>query len=66
MNKFDFSFSDYQKFIEVCPFTDEELKILELRRKGKSVVEISFKLMISDRTVSRRIKSIAKKISKEI
>ena len=66
MNKFDFSNAEYQNFISVCPFSDEELKVLELRRRDKSVIEISMELAMSDRTVSRRIKSIAKKISKEI
>ena len=66
MQKFDFSNTEYQRFVSVCPFSDEELKVLELRRRGKSVIEISLALAMSDRTVSRRIKSIAKKISKEI
>lgn len=66
MQKFDFSNSEYQRFIAVCPFSEEELKVLELRRRGKSVIQISLELAMSDRTVSRRIKSIAKKISKEI
>ena len=66
MNKFDFSYSDYQRFIERCPFTDEELKVLELRRKGKSVIEICFALNMAERTVTRRIKSISRKIIKEI
>lgn len=66
MQKFDFSYQEYQKFIEICPFTDEELQILNLRRRGKSVIEIAFALSMSDRTVSRRIKSISRKILKEI
>ena len=66
MQKFDFSYSEYQKFIQQCPFTDEELKVLELRRKGKSVIEICFALNMAERTVTRRIKSISRKIIKEI
>lgn len=64
--RFDFSYEEYKRFIDVCPFTDEELQVLEMRRKGKSVIEIAFALNLSDRTVERRIKSIKKKIGKEI
>ena len=66
MKRFDFSYEEYQKFIVQCPFTDEELKILEMRRKGKSIIQVSMELNLSDRTVERRIKSICKKIIKEI
>lgn len=63
---FDFSHTEYNYFLEVCPFTDEELKILEMKRKGKSEIEISFALNLSQRTMSRRVHSIMKKISREI
>ena len=66
MEKFDFSNAEYQKFIDICPFSDEELKILDMRRRGKSIIQISDEMAISDRTVSRRIGSIIQKINKEI
>lgn len=66
MERFDFSSSEYSKFLAVCPFTDEEVKILEMRRKGKSIIQISLETNMSDRTVERRIKSIARKIAKEL
>ena len=66
MIKFDFSYNDYQDFLIKCPFTEEEKQILEYRRKGKSIIEISIILNLSERTVSRRVKSIYKKILKEI
>jgi DNA-binding NarL/FixJ family response regulator len=66
MYKFDFSFEEYQDFLERCPFSDDELAIIEMRRKEKSVVEMSMELSISERTVARRIESINKKILKEI
>ena len=37
-----------------------------MRRGGKSVTQIAFKLNVSERTVGRKIKSICKKILKEI
>lgn len=66
MKRFDFSHAEYQRFMERCPFTDEEIKVLELRRRGKSVVQISIGLNLSTRTVDRRIKDIIRKINKEI
>ncbi len=66
MIKFDFSYNDYQDFLIKCPFSEEEKQILKYRRKGKSIVEISMILNLSERTVSRRVKSIYKKILKEI
>ena len=66
MIKFDFTYNDYQDFLIKCPFSEEEKQILEYRRKGKSIVEISMILNLSERTVSRRVKSIYKKILKEI
>ena len=66
MNKFDFSYDEYQRFLERCPFREEEIKILNLRRKGYSITQIAIELNICDRTVSKRINSICKKILKEI
>jgi DNA-binding NarL/FixJ family response regulator len=66
LNKFDFSYDEYQRFLERCPFSKEEIEILNLRRKGYSITQIAIKLNICDRTVSKRINSICKKILKEI
>ena len=52
--------------MERCPFTDEEIEVFNLRRRGKSRIEISMLLNMSDRTVDRRIKSIKDKIKAEI
>ena len=64
--RFDFSHSEYTKLVEICPFSEEELQILDMRRRGKSDIEICFKLNLSERTLTRRIESIAEKIQKEI
>lgn len=66
MQRFDFSYAEYQRFLERCPFTDDEKQIIELRRQEKSIVYIAMHLNLSERTVSRKIKSIGKKILKEI
>ena len=64
--KFDFSSAEYKHFLEVCPFTDDELKIIDMRRRGKSNTHICQKLNIAERTLSKYIKSIANKIAKEL
>ena len=66
LNKFDFTRTEYEYFLAECPFTDEEKQVFDLRRKGKSIIEISFALNMSESTVSRRIRSITKKVKKAI
>lgn len=63
---FDFSYREYELLKQRCPFTDEELEVFELRRRGYSVVHISAELYKSTATIDRRIKSIKRKISKEL
>ena len=66
MQRFDFSSHEYIQLLEKCPFTGEELKIIEMKRHGESNVAIAIYLNISERTLSRRLKSISRKILKEI
>ena len=66
LKNLDFSKSEYEYFIENCNFTDRQKDILDLRRKGKTYVEISMKLFISEATVKREIKRIKHKILKLI
>lgn len=55
-----------QDYIKNAGFTSvgspSEVEVFELRSKGYSILEISFKLNCSQRTVDRRIKSIKFKI----
>lgn len=64
MYKFDFSKTEYEHFLDQCPFTDEEKEVFKLRRKGKSVCCMSMKLNVSERTIKRRVKSVNNKILK--
>jgi len=64
MFKFDFTKDEYDYFIEQCPFTEEELKVFEMRRRGKSVCYMAQQLNVCERTVKRRIKSVHRKIMK--
>ena len=66
MYKFDFSSAEYKHSLDVCPLTDDELKIIDMRRHGKSNTYICHKLNIAERTLSKYIKSITIKISKEL
>jgi DNA-binding NarL/FixJ family response regulator len=66
LKKLDFNKSEYEYFIENCNFTDRQKEILDLRRKGKSIIEISFITNYSERTINREIKTIKHKIYKII
>lgn len=66
IKRLDFNKNEYDYFIEYCNFTDRQKQILDLRRKGKSIVAISLELYLSERTVNREIKRIKHKIYKVI
>jgi DNA-binding NarL/FixJ family response regulator len=66
LKRLDFNKSEYEYFIENCNFTDRQLEILNLRRRGKTIIEISFTTHLSERTINREIKRIKNKILKEI
>lgn len=62
----DFLESEYEMFYNNCNFTDRQIEILNLRRKGKSIVEISMTLNMGEATVYRELKKIKKKILRVI
>lgn len=64
--KLEFTKAEVDHFKEVCYFSEEEEKILELRLRNKTITEIALKLTLSEPTVNRRIKSIKKKILKSL
>ncbi len=64
--RFDFTKTEFDYFIERCGFTDEELKVLELKRRGLTNITIAADMYVCERTVLRRVKSIKKKIIKVI
>lgn len=66
LKKLDFNKNEYDYFIEYCNFTDRQKEILDLRRKGKSIVAISMETYLSERTINREIKRIKHKIFKVI
>lgn len=63
---FDFTKEEYEMIIDKCMFNEELSKILELKIKGYSIVQIAMKMNMSERTVNRRVKKIKQKILKII
>lgn len=59
---FDFTKDEYEELKEKLMLNEEMSKILEMKIKGCSIVEISMKLNLSERTVARRVKLLKKKI----
>lgn len=66
LKKLDFNKSEYEFFMQNCNFTERQKEILDLRRKGFSILSISCKIFTSERTVNREIKKIKNKILKVI
>lgn len=66
LKKLDFNKAEYEYFLENCNFTDRQKEIFNLRRRGMSIIEISFKTNLCDRTVNREIRKIKSKILKLI
>lgn len=62
--KTEFTEPECDYFREKCNFTEDELDVFNLRVKNHSLVEIQFKLGMSEATVNRRIKNIKAKIRK--
>ncbi len=60
----EFTVPECERFRTMCNFTEEEMKVFDLRVRGKSIVEIQIALHLSESTVNRRIKDVKKKIHK--
>ena len=66
MFKFDFTRAEYDKIIYDAMLNDELAKILELRIKGYSIIQISMEMNLSESTVKNRLKELRDKILKVI
>ena len=60
----EFTKPEIDYFIENCNFTEDELKYLLLRCKGKTNVEISLEMTVSEAQVSKLAKRVKNKIKK--
>lgn len=61
---FDLTKDEYESLKEKLMLNEELSRILELKIKGYSIVEISMKMNLSERTTHRRIKELKRKISR--
>lgn len=64
--KLDFNKIEYEYITEYCNFSERQKQILDLRRKGLSIVAISLEIYVSERTINREIQLIKEKIAKVI
>ena len=64
MAKLSFTKKEVEDIKSMIYLTDEENKVLELWLKESTIVETSIKLSMSERSVSRRRKSIINKIKR--
>lgn len=62
MAKLDFYPEEWESFIRNCDFTDSEVEIIKLTRRGWAIADIAAELYLSESTVKRRRKSIDRKI----
>jgi len=63
---FDLTRKEYEQIKSKAMLNEELSQILEMKIKGYSITRISMELHISERTVSRRIRQLKKKIMKVI
>ena len=66
MFKFDFTRAEYEKIKYDAMLNDEFAKILELKIKGYSIVQIAMEMNLSESTVKNRIKELKEKVFKVI
>jgi len=59
---FDFTKEEYEQLKEKLMLNDELSKILEMKIKRFSIVQMAMELNLSERTVNRRVKELKKKI----
>lgn len=59
---FEFTEEEFNSICKKAMLDDELIKIFEMKIKNYSNVQISMKLNISERTLSRRINKLKKKI----
>ena len=62
MRQLSFLKSEWEEFLNCIDFTDDELKIISLIRRGWPQEDIAAELFLSRRTVARRVTSISNKI----
>lgn len=59
---FDLTKEEYEQLKDKLMLNDELSKILEMKIKRFSIVQMAMELNLSERTVNRRVKELKKKI----
>lgn len=62
--KTDLTEPECGRYRRECNFTEEERAVFDLRVKGRSIIEISQKLNLSEATINRRLRNIRNKIQR--
>jgi DNA-binding NarL/FixJ family response regulator len=65
MEKYNYSSAELARLLQRCDFSDEEIRIISMRRRGYSVVQMMMELNLSERAIHRRMLSIKNKIERE-
>ena len=62
MQIFDFTKPELDHFRELCNFTEDEREYFELRASGKSNVQISMEMNVSESKVSKLARKVKSKM----
>jgi DNA-binding NarL/FixJ family response regulator len=62
--KLDFAKREFDEYVEHCGFTDEEIKLLTLKRRGLLVSEIATTMDYCEKSIIRKTKRVIGKIIK--
>lgn len=65
MEKYNYSSVELARLLQRCDFSDEEIRIISMRRRGYSVVQMMMDLNLSESALYRRMQSIKNKIERE-
>ena len=62
MDFFELNLTDYEYLVKECMLDEEFAKLLELKIRGCSNVQISLEMGYGERTVTRKVKKLEKKV----
>ena len=61
--KLEMSRARRDELVDACGFTDDEIRVLDYKRRGWYNEDIAAEMYCSSRTIKRRVASIKNKIS---
>lgn len=60
--KLDFYKEEWEEILNSCDFTDDELQVINLLRKGWCLIDIAAEMYVSLSTINRRKRNIENKV----